>query len=140
MVESDGTCGTVAGYGVPRRPAVNRSTLLDDQHWFWEMEIPACMLWEAPWPGVTVAEWQGNQCAGCGCLDDLYADHDHNTGLFRGHLCPSCNVLEGVGESRMWVRWRSGWNPAQILGVQRQHAPRSESHSATGSSQEYPHR
>ena len=71
---------------------------------------------------MAIWEWQADQCAGCGNAGNLLRDHDHTTGLVRGLLCPSCNVLEGVGLSRMWDRWRAGWNPATILGVRVQHA------------------
>lgn len=38
---------------------------------------------------------QGNACAVCGAAGPDRADHDHDTGLLRGMLCKSCNVMEG---------------------------------------------
>ena len=40
---------------------------------------------------------QNNVCAICdkGCTKALAADHDHNSGIFRGLLCNSCN--RGLG-------------------------------------------
>ena len=35
------------------------------------------------------------RCAICGRKNELVEDHDHNTGLFRGWLCRSCNTSEG---------------------------------------------
>jgi Recombination endonuclease VII len=40
-------------------------------------------------------ERQSGRCAVCGATGRLVADHDHNTGLLRGLLCPSCNNREG---------------------------------------------
>lgn len=34
-------------------------------------------------------------CAICGWHGHLHWDHDHSTGLFRGWLCPSCNLALG---------------------------------------------
>jgi hypothetical protein len=39
---------------------------------------------------------QGDGCAICKKSDDLAIDHDHDTGLFRGILCRSCNAALGM--------------------------------------------
>lgn len=80
--------------------------------------VPACMSWPVPEPGTTIQEWQQGRCAGCDRRDNgLLLDHDHDTELVRGYLCRSCNVVEGVSPKALWKRWRSGWNPAVLLGV-----------------------
>lgn len=83
---------------------------------------PACMDWSPPEPGQDYWEWQAGRCAGCcnGCRAPipLVLDHDHNTGLVRGYLCRSCNNAEGRSDAPRWRLWRSGWNPAALLGIE----------------------
>lgn len=50
-----------------------------------------------------IIERQGGKCAICGKLPSgtrynavLHVDHDHDTGKFRGMVCPSCN--QGMGK------------------------------------------
>ncbi len=57
--------------------------------------------------GISLEEYnlklisQGNCCAICGTdkpgggHENLYVDHDHNTGKVRGLLCRSCNLMLG---------------------------------------------
>jgi hypothetical protein len=41
-------------------------------------------------------ELQGHACGVCGCQDPaLHIDHNHTTGVVRGLLCRSCNMVEG---------------------------------------------
>lgn len=76
------------------------------------------MTWELPVEGMTFEKWQAGRCAGCGTTGwPLVRDHDHHTGLERGLLCRSCNTVEGVSGRPRWRRWRSGWNPATLLGI-----------------------
>jgi hypothetical protein len=58
-------------------------------------------------------------CALCGQRTaHLVNDHDHETGLFRGCICNSCNVQEGYGGSNpLFVRWRL-INPATIWHIE----------------------
>jgi len=42
------------------------------------------------------AAQQDNRCAICGARVKLHVDHDHNTGAFRGLLCPNCNKAIGL--------------------------------------------
>jgi hypothetical protein len=77
------------------------------------------MAWQVPAPGMTMAQWQAGRCAGCGIEGEtLVRDHNHQTGLERGLLCRSCNTAEGQSRSGRWARWRSGWNPATLLGIE----------------------
>lgn len=87
--------------------------------------IPACATWPVTrdfdprhvriWGLLCM--WQDGRCAVCGLRGDLVTDHDHNTGLIRGHLCRGCNAKEGL---RWWAmpafaHWRAGLNPAHLL-------------------------
>jgi hypothetical protein len=64
---------------------------------------------------------QGGRCAIC-CVDHwwrLQADHDHDTGLLRGMLCPPCNNREARyrrGVDDPGVRWYLANQPAAGLG------------------------
>ena len=50
---------------------------------------------------VNLTAFQGGLCAGCFESDcwTLHVDHDHDTGLIRGMLCPSCNQSEHGGKT-----------------------------------------
>lgn len=63
-----------------------------------------------------LAEWHERRCAICGDRDRLVNDHDHKTGLMRGLLCNSCNVMEGVSDDPLFAKYREK-HPAAILGV-----------------------
>lgn len=106
---------------------------------------PACWSWPAPteadWDRIRegiraryeeasdlllengtfmVLHWQRERCAVCGRVDSLVEDHDHETGLFRGFLCRSCNIREGRNPGdgyRVWREYRER-NPASICSVQ----------------------
>lgn len=63
--------------------------------------------------------WQAGRCAICGCPEPASVlDHDHATGLIRGRLCRSCNLLEGfAGDPEdPCVLYRTR-NPASMLGI-----------------------
>ena len=82
-----------------------------------QRDYPAC--WD--WPAVVATsseefvDWHKGRCAVCG--DDgrrLVVDHCHDTGLVRGYLCRSCNVLEGTGTNDIFEDYRLR-PPAVIL-------------------------
>lgn len=64
-----------------------------------------------------MTEWQQGRCAICGARGSLVVDHDHQTGLVRGKLCPSCNTREGHRHGGIWDKYRQR-NPATICGVE----------------------
>ncbi len=94
-------------------------------------DYPACMDWPVPAEPVTdmrgLFDWHDGRCALCGeppagrasWLRVLVLDHSHRNGHVRGYLCRSCNTREGstVRFVPQLVRWRSGWNPATLLGI-----------------------
>lgn len=90
------------------------------------LDHPVCMTWPLP-PTHDEAtlddidRWQGGRCGICATVGRLVLDHDHATGLVRGYLCRRCNQLEGVNDHPRLVRWRSGWNPAALMGVAEQY-------------------
>lgn len=100
-----------------------------------ELQVPACMLWPVPsryvqrkpaaheWKrSPRLKSWQRGRCAMCGFKEtDLVEDHCHVTGLVRGWLCRSCNVQEGVSDAPRFVRWRAGWNPCSLLGIEQEY-------------------
>ena len=72
----------------------------------------------------------GTPCACCGRIDKLFIDHNHASGLYRGHICRPCNTglgmlgdsVEGIERALAYLqRWsdskHSIWNsehPPQI--------------------------
>lgn len=80
--------------------------------------VPVCMTWPVPDEGMDFWTWQAGRCGNCGVYapSKLVLDHEHVTGFVRGYLCRGCNTAEGVGRAAHWWRWRSGWNPATLLG------------------------
>lgn len=42
-----------------------------------------------------MAEEQDYSCAICGTRGKLFIDHDHDSNMVRGLLCPNCNTLLG---------------------------------------------
>lgn len=91
------------------------------------MSVPACVNWPIPERGMSMAQWQDGRCAVCGfTATPLVTDHDHVTGLERGYLCRSCNTSEGQSGADIWRRWRSGSNPAAILGVEVEYSGRDD--------------
>ena len=49
--------------------------------------------------GITESEYDeamSRGCSACGSFKNLHADHDHDTGAFRGILCMNCNVALGL--------------------------------------------
>jgi hypothetical protein len=105
---------------IGRRPSYAAWLAADPQE-------PACWSWEVPLliprfddeggADRLLGDWHEWQCAVCGCLYPEVTDHDHQTGLVRGRLCRSCNVLEGrAPEDGLFGRYRTR-NPASILGL-----------------------
>lgn len=90
-------------------------------------EIPACMTWPTPPVGdqdeLAMRLWQDGRCGLCGRHvpeerhGGLVLDHDHTTHLIRGYVCRRCNNLEPHSRHAAFAYWRSGWNPAQLMGV-----------------------
>lgn len=87
-------------------------------------EKPACWRWkvvEVP-EGANEVEalhaWQRRRCAICGKEHDrgLYHDHDHDTGLLRGLLCPGCNSHEGLSDAPAYEKYRK-LHPTIQLGI-----------------------
>lgn len=52
-------------------------------------------------------ELQREKCAVCGEKKSLYIDHDHETGLVRGLVCQSCNILLGWIENPLRAKAES---------------------------------
>jgi Recombination endonuclease VII len=75
-----------------------------------------------------MALWHRDRCAICGIkVDDRHTrrDHDHDTMLFRGFLCPSCNTREGLTENHpLFVNYRL-CNPAIMFNIKKVYGHRS---------------
>ena len=68
-----------------------------------------------------IRDWQAGRCAICGRVRGeslMRADHDHDTGYFRGIACDPCNLEEGRAacDCLLFGRYRFR-PPAAILGV-----------------------
>ena len=68
------------------------------------------------WGEALLEDWQAGRCAICGNRRRLVTDHDHHSGMIRGLLCRSCNILEGMGRVGVFAKYRER-NPAAICGV-----------------------
>jgi hypothetical protein len=82
---------------------------------------PACWSWIPPESDcLTIGDlydWQQSRCAICGILmEHPQLDHDHNTQLARGWLCPSCNTREAREDHPAIVGYRA-LPPAAIVGL-----------------------
>ena len=78
--------------------------------------LPACATWELPTREMSFYEWQNGRCGICGKTPEkIVRDHDHKTGLERGHLCRSCNAKEVHSVHPAFVAWRAGCNPPTLL-------------------------
>lgn len=86
---------------------------------------PACWSWTPEAIGHQPAtewqvlrNWHHGRCAMCGDRPRrLVEDHDHATGLTRGFLCQSCNILEGYGNEHLGFALYRTRPPAAILGM-----------------------
>lgn len=71
-------------------------------------------------------EWMDDRCAACGRQytqtgkRGLVEDHDHDTDLFRGYLCRSCNANEASGGD-IFEMYRER-SPAIIFNIKRQYS------------------
>ena len=84
-------------------------------------DTPAFMEWDLPGDPdpdrYPFREWQAGRCGICGTFTHRqHTDHDHDTGLVRGMLCPSCNIQEPYSSSPVFERWRAGMNPCATFG------------------------
>lgn len=71
------------------------------------------------WAGHRLARFHDGRCAVCPAGGADVEDHDHRTGLVRGHLCRSCNRREPYPQhAEMFDRYRER-PPAVILGISR---------------------
>lgn len=81
---------------------------------------PECWSWpipdDPPRTEQGMYDWQDGRCATCGARGGLVIDHDHDTGLIRGLLCRSCNIVEGHSDGPLWQAYRRQ-NPATMLGL-----------------------
>jgi hypothetical protein len=87
---------------------------------------PACWTWAVPailpvLPSEDAARdyllrWQEFLCAICGGRYPEVTDHDHKSGLIRGELCRSCNLLEARADAPRFQNYRER-NPGSILGI-----------------------
>ncbi|MFD8335580.1 endonuclease domain-containing protein [Streptomyces solisilvae] len=90
---------------------------------------PACHHWPVPTgpmpdtPGawsttLAMLAWQQNRCAVCSQQTRLLLDHDHETGLVRGGLCPGCKAKEGLWRNDLVFQLYRDLPPAKILGFE----------------------
>jgi hypothetical protein len=77
---------------------------------------------------IVLADWQGNMCAVCGHKRKLIKEHDHDTDLIRGLVCPSCNAresysknyssaIEDFPDSDLTIRRYLRMPPTRMLGL-----------------------
>ncbi|MFI0900587.1 endonuclease domain-containing protein [Streptomyces sp. NPDC020983] len=88
--------------------------------------VPECWSWKpaAVSPSDDPAalrralhDWQAGRCAVCGFRAiRMVLDHDHETGLVRGLLCRSCNLIEPHDDG-LFERYRER-PPAKILHLE----------------------
>jgi hypothetical protein len=69
-------------------------------------------------------EWMANRCAVCGQRfpGRMVEAHDHETGLFRGYLCRSCNGSEpGGSDDGIFGMYRRR-SPAIIFNIKEEYS------------------
>jgi hypothetical protein len=73
---------------------------------------------------LLMIEWHDGRCAICGQNTGrrLRRDHEHDSGIFRGLLCPGCNTREGLCQESPYADYRLR-NPAVIFNVKIRYAP-----------------
>lgn len=107
-------------WGLPETPVYWDWLVTDAQH-----EVAATVRRAGPENGalddaLLLDEWQDGRCATCGAVG-LHLVEDHSTGLVRGLLCRSCNVLEGVGQAERALALFKAYRerpPVRILDIE----------------------
>lgn len=107
-----------AGFAEEERRRVERQDARTPECWSWPVtELKADDDWALR---MAFKDWHDGRCAVCGYrAPRLVEDHDHDSGLVRGMLCPSCNGREPHDDG-LFGKYRER-PPAQILGVRLRH-------------------
>lgn len=116
-----------------KRHRTERLDVREPECWSWEPTIPLDLIadeydWSADYfmarfndrdeqaLHIAFTAWHDKRCAVCGARKGrLVTDHDHDTGLIRGLLCPSCNGREPHDDG-LFRKYRER-PPVQILGI-----------------------
>jgi hypothetical protein len=123
-----------------RRPPVPRECPLEPACWSWPAPTPELlekvrqrMIAESLEDGTRppndrivrwelLSDWMAERCAVCGQRrpSRMVEDHDHETGLFRGYLCRSCNGCES-SQGGIFDMYRER-SPAIIFNIKEEYS------------------